>query len=88
MSTWVDNKLEQARQQLIKHGRSWTIYDEELTESQNDFISDAPDYLHTALEEVARLRAENEVLSEKLAAAERRAIDATWAAGYGQQGGL
>lgn len=63
MSTWIDSKLEQARRQLIKHGRLWTIYDEELNDEENEFISEAPDLLSDALDEIDRLRAALEAAS-------------------------
>ena len=58
MSTWNDEKHVWARLQLLEHGRLWDLYDESLSREENDFVSEAPELLHDALDEIERLRDE------------------------------
>lgn len=88
MSTWTNEEHEHARRQLAKHGRTWTIGDEELSNEENAFISEVPDLLHKALTEIERLQADNAKLTARAESAEKRASDAAWALDYDHQGGI
>ena len=93
MISWTDKRHEHARQQLIKHGRTWTILDEELSNEENAFISEVPDLLADALDEIERLRALTTITDNMVRAAAREfwlsgSKDRAWAeAAWDDMGG-